>query len=309
MFFQTFFAYSFVIGFVFNAANAEELAVSALKAKRGFLLPPGNDDRRGNVPNILPASVNGNSLNNGKVKSEENINNNNREKKADVEKKDIGGKKKAKNDAIPVGAYAEGFNRLKDFHLANNECGENGKGKMAKSNGQEKSKFEFGGNSYLLKEHAPKIFCRLRNIFGVGTADYHVRITIHICYCNTLVTNGGAEFALLNENFLYKIGKRKINLKLKLKKGKKRKLNQAINKILSVQTSLSSGNMTAWENSGMGGSIFFFSADQQYILKSVQQMERNVLLQHVAEYAEFMDGNRDSFLTKYYGFYSIQVQP
>jgi 1-phosphatidylinositol-4-phosphate 5-kinase len=57
-----------------------------------------------------------------------------------------------------------------------------------------------------------------------------------------------------------------------------------------------------------GGSAFFISADKRFMLKSVQPAERNVLKAHLGEYAAHMASNPNSFLTKYYGLYSVEVK-
>jgi hypothetical protein len=70
---------------------------------------------------------------------------------------------------------------------------------------------------------------------------------------------------------------------------------------------LTAGALSERFTTGLGGSKFFISADKRFMLKSVKPPERNVLKAHLGKYAVHMANNPNSFLTKYYGLYSVEV--
>lgn len=57
------------------------------------------------------------------------------------------------------------------------------------------------------------------------------------------------------------------------------------------------------EESGKSGSIFWFSADRRFVLKTVPEEELQTLLTMLPKYGRYLMEHRDSLLTRYFGAY------
>ncbi|KAF2070821.1 hypothetical protein CYY_007868 [Polysphondylium violaceum] len=57
---------------------------------------------------------------------------------------------------------------------------------------------------------------------------------------------------------------------------------------------------------GKSGSIFFFSSDSQYVLKTIPKREANLLVSLLPEYYEHMKRNPNSLLTKFFGLHRVK---
>lgn len=62
----------------------------------------------------------------------------------------------------------------------------------------------------------------------------------------------------------------------------------------------------AGEGAGKSGSFFFFSHDNQFIIKTMKNAERKVLLQILPEYVNYLKQNPYSMLAKIYGVFSLK---
>jgi len=71
-----------------------------------------------------------------------------------------------------------------------------------------------------------------------------------------------------------------------------------------TQDELLGGNTQA---SGKSGSLFWFSADSRFVLKTVKEGELRTLLAILPKYARHLQENRDSLLTKYFGAYCFTL--
>jgi len=59
------------------------------------------------------------------------------------------------------------------------------------------------------------------------------------------------------------------------------------------------------EASGKSGSLFWYSQDGRFVLKTVKESELQTLLTILPKYARHLVGNRDSLLTRYFGAYRV----
>lgn len=62
----------------------------------------------------------------------------------------------------------------------------------------------------------------------------------------------------------------------------------------------------AGEGTGKSGSFFFFSHDNQFIIKTMKDSERKVLLKILPEYVRYLKENPYSMLAKIYGVFSLK---
>lgn len=64
----------------------------------------------------------------------------------------------------------------------------------------------------------------------------------------------------------------------------------------------------AGEGSGKSGSFFFFTKDNQFIIKTMKSGEVSIFLKFLPLYVEHLEKNPNSLLAKIFGVFSIQKQ-
>lgn len=90
-----------------------------------------------------------------------------------------------------------------------------------------------------------------------------------------------------------------------------RKILEADN--LSFQTLIDSLNpdnnresiRKAGEGSGGSGSFFFFASDGRFIVKTITQQEKQVIMGMLADYVEYLKRNPSSLLARIYGIFTV----
>lgn len=64
----------------------------------------------------------------------------------------------------------------------------------------------------------------------------------------------------------------------------------------------------AGESQGKSGSFFFFSHDQEFIIKTLYDDEVKVFLQSLPQYFEHIKNNPDSIIARIYGVFKVQME-
>ena len=64
----------------------------------------------------------------------------------------------------------------------------------------------------------------------------------------------------------------------------------------------------AGESQGKSGSFFFFSHDQEFIIKTLYEDELTVFLKSLPLYFEHIKNNPDSLIARIYGVFKVQME-
>ncbi len=64
--------------------------------------------------------------------------------------------------------------------------------------------------------------------------------------------------------------------------------------------------MTCIRSPGKSGSIFFFSADGRFMVKTINHTECSYLMQILPAYYDHIVGNPDTLLTRFYGLHRVK---
>lgn len=72
-----------------------------------------------------------------------------------------------------------------------------------------------------------------------------------------------------------------------------------------------SANIKSIQNAGLGagasGSFFFFTSDKKYIMKTMSILEIKQMQRVLPSYYEHLDNNKDSYIAKTYGVFTITM--
>lgn len=58
---------------------------------------------------------------------------------------------------------------------------------------------------------------------------------------------------------------------------------------------------------GASGAFFFFSKGEKFIAKSCSGAELDTLTNNAVAYADYMESNKDSYISRIYGAYRLQI--
>lgn len=59
-------------------------------------------------------------------------------------------------------------------------------------------------------------------------------------------------------------------------------------------------------NKGKSGSYFFFSYDNQIVIKTMNLLEREILIDRLERYYTYIVENKTTFIAKIYGVYTFE---